>query len=209
MCSKKRYTCVSILSTHNTEYCKCLLIVVETTTRFICPINIAKITLVIMAGEKGTEIRDDKPVTSLSPNYINQHHMAVTLFEHTVYLLRIQLDCSSQLKTQLTPTGCNLAQDVNVWIDLNDDGKFDDSEIGAPYRWPVTSYMAEGIYDIQIYVPLIDSRYMKNGQHRMRISVSPSDYYQRLCGEHNYLETLEYMVTIIPRMKYSCKYSSV
>ncbi|CAF4218372.1 unnamed protein product, partial [Rotaria sp. Silwood2] len=182
---------------------------VETTTRFICPINIAKITLVIMAGEKGTEIRDDKPVTSLSPNYINQHHMAVTLFEHTVYLLRIQLDCSSQLKTQLTPTGCNLAQDVNVWIDLNDDGKFDDSEIGAPYRWPVTSYMAEGIYDIQIYVPLIDSRYMKNGQHRMRISVSPSDYYQRLCGEHNYLETLEYMVTIIPRMKYSCKYSSV
>ncbi|CAF4030022.1 unnamed protein product [Rotaria sordida] len=131
-----------------------------------------------MAGEKGTEIRDDKPTNALSTNNLNQHHMAITLFEHTVYLLRVQLDCSSQLRTELTSTGCNLAQDVNVWIDLNDDGKFDESEIGAPYRWPVTSYMAEGIYDIQIYVPLIDDRYIRNGPHRMRISVVPSNYYR-------------------------------
>ncbi|CAF4996413.1 unnamed protein product, partial [Rotaria sp. Silwood1] len=156
-----------------------------------------------MAGEKGTEIRDDKPTTSLASNYLNQHHMAVTLFEHTVYLLRIQLDCSSQLRTDLTPTGCNLAQDVNVWIDINDDGRFDDSEIGAPYRWPVTSYMAEGIYDIQIYVPLIGNRYMKNGPHRMRISVVPSEHYRGVCGYYDYNESREYMVTIVPRMKYS------
>ncbi|CAF4871237.1 unnamed protein product [Rotaria sp. Silwood1] len=156
-----------------------------------------------MAGEKGTEIRDDKPTNALSTNNLNQHHMAVTLFEHTVYLLRIQLDCSSQLKTELTSTGCNLAQDVNVWIDLNDDGKFDESEIGAPYRWPVTSYMAEGIYDIQIYVPLIDGRYIRNGPHRMRISVVPSNYYRSTCVDYDYNESREYMVTIIPRMKYS------
>ncbi|CAF1360183.1 unnamed protein product, partial [Rotaria sordida] len=136
----------------------------------ICPLSVARINLVIMAGEKGTEIRDDKPTNT---NFLNQHHMAVTLFEHTVYLLRIQLDCSSQLRTELTATGCNLAQDVNVWIDLNDDGKFDESESGTPYRWPVTSYMAEGIYDIQIYVPLLDSRNIRNGPHKMRISVVP------------------------------------
>ncbi|CAF1490319.1 unnamed protein product [Rotaria sordida] len=156
-----------------------------------------------MAGEKGTEIRDDKPTNALSTNNLNQHHMAITLFEHTVYLLRVQLDCSSQLRTELTSTGCNLAQDVNVWIDLNDDGKFDESEIGAPYRWPVTSYMAEGIYDIQIYVPLIDDRYIRNGPHRMRISVVPSNYYRNTCNYYEYNESREYMVTIIPRMQYS------
>ncbi|CAF3216515.1 unnamed protein product [Rotaria sp. Silwood2] len=129
--------------------------------------------------------------------------MAVTLFEHTVYMLRIQLDCSSQWRTVLTATGCNLAQDVNVWIDLNDDGNFDQSEIGTPYRWPVTSYMAEGIYDIQIYVPALGNRYIRNGPHRMRIVVIPSEYYRRACRYHEYNQTREYMVTVIPRMKYS------
>ncbi|CAF5154929.1 unnamed protein product, partial [Rotaria sp. Silwood1] len=36
------------------------------TTPFVCPLSIARINLVIMAGEKGTEIRDDKPTTSLA-----------------------------------------------------------------------------------------------------------------------------------------------
>ncbi|CAF1056861.1 unnamed protein product [Rotaria sordida] len=173
---------------------------VPPTTPAICPLSVARINLVIMAGEKGTEIRDDKPTNT---NFLNQHHMAVTLFEHTVYLLRIQLDCSSQLRTELTATGCNLAQDVNVWIDLNDDGKFDESESGTPYRWPVTSYMAEGIYDIQIYVPLLDSRNIRNGPHKMRISVVPSNYYRSTCAAYEYNEAREYSVTIIPRMKYS------
>ncbi|CAF3164562.1 unnamed protein product [Rotaria sp. Silwood2] len=162
-----------------------------------------------MAGEKGTEIRDDKPMSSLTLGYQNQHHMGVTLFEHTVYLLRIQLDCSSQLRTELTETGCNLAQDVNVWLDLNDDEHFDQSEVVAPYRWPVTSYMAEGIYDIQLHVPTLDSGYVRNRPHRMHITIVPSDYYQRQCGYYVFNETREYMVTIIPRMKYSGKHSSV
>lgn len=161
-----------------------------------------------MAGEKGTEIRDDQPSTPLAP-YQNQHHIAVTLFEHTVYLIRIQLDCSTQLRTELTANGCNLAQDVNVWIDLNDDGKFDQSEMGAPHRWPVTSYLAEGIYDMQIYVPAADSLYGRNRQHKMRIAVTPSEYYQTMCASHVNSETREYLVTIIPRMKYSSKCSSI
>ncbi|CAF2949744.1 unnamed protein product [Rotaria sp. Silwood2] len=293
------------------------------TTPFVCPLSIAKIILVIMAGEKGTEIRDDKPMTSLSPNYINQHHMAVTLFEHTVYLLRIQLDCSSQLKTELTPTGCNLGQDVNVWVDLNDDGRFDESEVGAPYRWPVTSYMAEaldatptsvvphnvpcspdvgklilvvmagehktqirddqstraqltgntrihqhlsivlyedtvyllriqlectgsrdsysagnncnlphdvaawldlnndgtfsdtenaapyrwpltsyipqGVYDLQIYVPNIDGAKTKSGPHRLRLDVTLNEQYRQKCGKSYYRETREYNVTIVKK----------
>ncbi|CAF3970148.1 unnamed protein product [Rotaria sp. Silwood1] len=184
-------------------------IVAETTALPACSLSIARITLVLMAGEKGTEIRDDKSWSEIKLSHENQHHTAVTLFEQTVYILRIRLDCSSQLRTELTETGCNLAQDVNVWIDLNNDGNFDQSEIRAPYRWPVTSYMAEGIYDIQIHVPALNSRYMTSEAHRMRISITPSDYYERQCGHLEYSEQREYRVTIIPRMKYSGKCSSV
>ena len=159
-----------------------------------------------MAGERGTQIRDDTPSTAVLNEYQNRHHMAVTLFEHTVYLLRIQLDCSWQLDQELFENGCNLAQDVNVWVDLNNDGIFDSSEVGAPYRWPVTSYMAQGIYDIQIYVPLLNSNFMRTGQHRMRVVVMSTDHYRRLCGRVDYNETREYTINIIPRARYSGKY---
>lgn len=162
-----------------------------------------------MAGERGTEIRDDKPQNTLVSDYQNQHHLAVTIYENTVYLLRIQLDCSWQLDSDLFEHGCNLAQDVIVWIDLNDDGRYDESEIAAPYRWPVTSYMPQGIYDLQIYVPLIDDRYTKTIQHRMRIVAVSSENYRRVCGRIDYNETRDYTVNIIPRTGYLGKYSYV
>lgn len=162
-----------------------------------------------MAGERGSEIRDDKPASTLLNDYQNQHHLAVTIHENTVYLLRVQLDCAWQLNTDLFEHGCNLAQDVNVWIDLNNDGRFDESEIGAPYRWPVTSYMPQGVYDLQIYAPLIDSKYMRTGQHRMRLVVASSENYRRICGRTDYNETRDYTVNIIPRTGYLGKYYCV
>jgi hypothetical protein len=135
--------------------------------------------------------------------------MAITLYEHTVYLLRIQLDCASQLNRELFENGCNLAQDVNVWIDINGDGQFDKSEIGAPYRWPVTSYMAHGIYDLQIYIPIINDNYIRTRQHRMRIVVMQNENYQRTCGRTDYNETRDYTVNIVPRIRHLGKYYSI
>ncbi|UJR23071.1 hypothetical protein I4U23_026095 [Adineta vaga] len=168
----------------------------------ICSQNTAQISLVLMAGERGTEIRDDLPTNTLLHDYYNRHHLAVTLYENTVYLIRIQLDCAWQLNTELFENGCNLAQDVNLWFDVNDDGRFDQTEIGAPYRWPVTSYMAQGIYDLQIAVPLVDERRLRTGQHRMRIVVTHTDSYRRTCGRNDYNETREYTVNVISRGGY-------
>lgn len=175
----------------------------------VCPLSFAKIILVLMAGEKGTQIRDDRPKNNYVLNDPKQHHMSVTLMERTIYLIRIQLDCTSQLRTDLTPTGCNLAQDVGVSIDLNNDGRFDENEIGSPYRWPVTSYLPEGIYDLQIHVPAIDSTYMRNEPHLMRIVVIPSSYYRESCGYSDYREVREYSLNIIPKVRYSSKCSSL
>ncbi|CAF1027283.1 unnamed protein product [Adineta steineri] len=168
----------------------------------ICSIPSPRIILVIMAGEVGTEIRDDKVYTALN-TYENQHHMGVTLYENTIYLLRVQLACPTQLSTELTETGCNLAQEVNVWVDWNDDGNFDASEIGAPHLWPVTSYLPQGVYDIQLNIPLIDERYIANRSHRMRIVVTPDENYRRTCGNYQqYSERREYDVNIISRSSY-------
>lgn len=161
-----------------------------------------------MAGERGTEIRDDHAANVISNDYQGRHHMAVTIYEHTVYLFRVQLDCSWQLNADLFANGCNLAQEVKVWVDLNNDGRFDESEIGTPYHWPVTSYMPQGIYDLQIYIPLIDDRYMKTGQHRMRLVVASSENYRRICGRTDYNETRDYSINIIPRTGYIGKYPS-
>ena len=162
----------------------------------------AKIVLVLMAGEKGTQIRDDLVGKNVIGEYDNRHHMSVNIYENTIYLLRIQLDCPTQLNTELSRTGCNLAQDVQVLIDINDDGRFDQSEIGSPYLWPLTSYLTEGIYDIQVNVPRIDQRYSGRGRHRMRLLVTPSEAYRRSCGRDQIDEIREYMVNIIPRGTY-------
>lgn len=154
-----------------------------------------------MAGEKGTEIRDDLPRISENSPYENEHHQAVTLFENTIYLIRVQLDCRTQLDTELTRTGCNLAQDVFIAIDRNHDGRFDETEMGTPYRWPVTSYMAEGVYDLQLHVPTIQDTYTRQETSRMRIFVLPSNYYIRNCGYTAYNETREYEVTVIPTQR--------
>jgi hypothetical protein len=173
----------------------------------LCTQNTAQTSLVLMAGERGTEIRDDRSTSALSPDHTNQHHLAVTLYEHTVYLLRIQLDCFWQLNRDLFENGCNLAQDVQVWIDVDDDDEhFDQSVIGAPYRWPVTSYMAQGIYDLQISIPQIDGNRVRTGQHRMRIVVAHTDHYRRTCGRSDHKETREYTANIVSRGGYSGKY---
>ncbi|UJR08012.1 hypothetical protein I4U23_012290 [Adineta vaga] len=156
----------------------------------------------IQKGESGFDGRDDLARNTLTNDHRNQHHLAVTLYEHTIYLLRIQLDCPSQLKTELTETGCNLAQDVNVFLDLNDDGRYDSAEIGAPHRWPVTSYLPDGIYDLQVHIPYLDDRYVTSRQHRMRIVVAPSDHYRRICGKSDYTEERNYYVNIISKTSF-------
>ena len=183
----------------------CLLIVVESSSPSVhrstpCLMSVGEIVLVLMAGERGTEIRDDLPQNALSTSSASEHHRSVTLYEHTIYLLRIQLDCSGQMSTGLSARGCNLAQHVNAWIDLNNDGHFSQSESAAHHRWPVGSYLPEGIYDLQVYVPRIDGTHLAKGPHTMRLIVSPTQSYTSYCHRTDYNQTRDYTVNILPRI---------
>ncbi|CAF5184597.1 unnamed protein product, partial [Rotaria sp. Silwood1] len=150
---------------------------------------VGKLILVVMAGEHRTQIRDDEStraaLTGKTPNY---QHLAIVLYEDTVYLLRIQLECTGTQDRDSVGNNCNLPHDVAAWIDLNDDGKFSDTENAAPHRWPLTSYVPQGIYDLQIYVPDIDGARTKSGPHRMRLDVTLNEQYRQKCGKNYYRE---------------------
>ncbi|CAF2952589.1 unnamed protein product [Rotaria sp. Silwood2] len=156
-----------------------------------------------MAGEQGSHIRDDTLLNTVIREDHNRHHMAVTLYENTIYRIRIQLDCDERSARASFKLSCNLAQDVNVLIDLNGDGIFDESESHVPHRWPLRSTMTIGIYDLEIPVPSINERSMRGGSHLMRVVVKSSDEYIRKCGRSDYSETREYTINIISKVTYS------
>jgi len=154
--------------------------------------------LVIMAGQQGTEIRDETPSNTAIGNYQNRH-ITVTLYESSVNVLRIQLDCAQQYRDDSLNYGCSLDYRVNVWIDLNDDGKFDAVENRLLHQSLIHSKKAPGTYDLEICLPLIDGTNTKAGQHRMRLSLMPSKDYRKKCGKTDYTETREYTVNIVPK----------
>lgn len=151
-----------------------------------------------MAGEYRTQIRDD-PSTKAVMNRDNRYerHLTIVLYEDTVYLLRIQLECNRLRGRDYYRTNCTLPYDIYASIDLNNDGNFADSENASPYRWPIASYIPEGIYDLQLYVPVIDGREIRSGPHRMRLAVSLDEQYRQKCGNNYFTETREYNVTIV------------
>lgn len=153
-----------------------------------------------MTGEIGTHIRDDTPLNTLIGDNQNRHHLAVTLYENTVYRIRIQLDCDRPSSKGSYDINCNLAQDVNIFIDHNNDGKFDDSESHVPHRWPLLNSMGLGIYDLDVSIPSINDWNMKAGAHRMRVVVMPSEEQNRKCGRTGSQEVREYTFNIIPRV---------
>jgi hypothetical protein len=157
--------------------------------------------LILIGGELGTEIRDETLTNALSNEYQKRHSHTVTLFGYAVYLLRVQFDCPRQYGSNLLETDCTLAHHVDVWIDLNDDGKFDESENRVYRRSQIDSETPEYTYDLQILIPAIDGTGTKAGTHRMRIRLMRSEAYQKQCGKTEHSETREYTVNIIQRKR--------
>lgn len=163
-----------------------------------CVSNVGKLILVVMAGEYRTQIRDDPSTRAvISRDTPHEQHLTIILYEDTIYLLRIQLECTQKWAGTYFKTNCTLPYDANVWIDLNDDGTFDDTENATPYRWPITSYIPQGVYDLQLYIPLLGGGTVKSGPHLMRLVVTLNEQYREKCGNDFYTETREYNVSIV------------
>ncbi len=155
-----------------------------------------------MAGEHGTQIRDNIRTNTLLNENQNRHHLAVSLYENTVYRIRIELSCFQDSNRGLSGSNCNLAKDVDVSIDLNNNGVYEASESRTPQRWPLLSSMPLGIYDWEIRIPAINEQYTTIGSHQMRIIVTPSDEYVKKCGNSDSTETRYYTVNVISKTRH-------
>jgi hypothetical protein len=155
--------------------------------------------LVQMAGQQGTEIRDETATKAALSIYLNRQYITVTLYESSVNMLRIQLDCAQQYRDDSLDYGCSLAYQIDVLIDLNDDGKFDEVENRVHHRSLAHSQGSRGTYDLEVCIPLIDGTNTKAGSHRMRLGLISSEDYRRKCGGTDYSETREYTVNVVPK----------
>ena len=163
----------------------------------ICSIRPARIMLVSMTGHQNTEIRDQAPANAVISDNQNRHLIDVTLYESSVNVLRVQLDCAQQSDNDLLNDSCSLTYHINVWIDLNDDGKFDDLESRAHHPLLISSQGQHGTYHLEICIPPIDDTNTKVGRHRMYLSLVPSDDYRKACSSIDFSEIREYTVNII------------
>lgn len=154
-----------------------------------------------MGGELNTQIRDERLTNALSNEYEKQQQHTITLFGDAVYLLRVQFDCPRQQGSNLFETDCTPAHHVDVWIDLNNDGKFDASENRVYRRSRLDDETPEYTYDLQLLIPPIDAINTNAGTHKMRIKLIRSEPYQKKCGKNEHSETREYTVNIIQRKK--------
>ena len=171
----------------------------------VCSQENGAIVLVLMAGEQGTHIRDDTPANTLIGQNQNRHHLSVRLYEKSVYRVRIQLDCHTSSSRSTLKKNCNLAQDVNICIDFNDNQRCEQAESLVDHRWPLRSSMPLGIYDFQVLMPTIDGVKITAASHRMRVTVTNSEEYRRKCAQINYSETRDYTIDLLARARHTGK----
>lgn len=166
--------------------------------KFICSPNVGKIQLILIGGELGTQIRD---TTGTNVEYEKRNQHDITLFGDAVYLLRLQFECPRKSGTDLIETDCTPAHHADIYIDLNDDGKFDESENRVYRRTRIDDETPEYTFDLQILIPPIDAINIKAGIHKMRVKLIRSEPYQKQCGKNEHSEIREYMVNIIQRKR--------
>lgn len=166
-----------------------------------CQLNVGRIARVQMTGEEGSYILDDRRKNT---NDQNRQYLTITLYEDTTYRLNIQFLCGRQLNRASASTICDVDQNINVWIDFNDNG-FEESERRIVSYSSSDRYRSSGQYDLDISIPSIDERYIKSGYHRMRLSATINKDYRRTCSKVRIRQIRDYTVHILPKARYQGK----
>lgn len=158
-------------------------------------------------GEQGTLIDDQAQQCSPTNNYRDQQDLAVTLFDDTSYTLRIELFCvqrwgydnSFSRDSSLFDTICTRGQFLDVWIDFDNDGMFNEvnERLTSVDSYRDTNRRAQ--HDVRIDIPRISSRSFVGGQHRMRIVLSQDERNRRPCYSSGYGEARDYLVQIVSK----------
>jgi hypothetical protein len=170
----------------------------------ICSAGNRAIFSVKLFGEQNTMIDDGKTQCSSIKNYEDETHLVAKLFDNQIYTLQIQLYCvkpsdyenSYRLDPYFDETNCNTPHYLDVWIDLNNDGRFDDNT--EQFRDDQCDYgCIKTVYDFSISIPGVDGRNIIEGSHRMRVLLTRDYNNRKSCYSVGYGEARDYTIQIV------------
>lgn len=155
-------------------------------------------------------IHDDIRRCSSMNNYEDRSHLVVKLFDNTNYMLRIQLYCvessdygsSYGQNPYLVNTNCNVPHYIDVWIDLNNDGHFDESKERFIQNDQRNGGYIDREYDLSFAISQIDAENYRDGPHRMRIVMTTEETNRKPCYSTGHGEVRDYTVDIIRKQYY-------
>lgn len=171
----------------------------------ICSSGSGGIFSVQLSGEQNTMINDEITRCNSLNNYEDQSRLVVRLFDTTVYMLRIQLYCVeswNQQDSSFLQTNCNSVHHLGVWIDLNNDGNFDETRERFLHNYQINGVSIRRDYDLSIFISQIDGQNYLDGPHRMRIVLARNENDLKPCYNNGYGEARDYTIHIIPKHYY-------
>ena len=122
----------------------------------------------------------------------------------TINLVQISGASGTRIYDDNSKTQLTVSLYDNIWIDYNDNQYEDEGETQLFQRYQSnTNNQNRNSYDFELYIPTINQREIRGGVHRMRLTVTPDDEYERECGLNNHKETREYTVNIVPKTTYT------
>ena len=175
----------------------------------ICSAGSRAIFSVKLSGEQNTMIDDEKTRCSSMKNYEDETHLVAKLFDNNIYTLHIQLYCvkpwdyenSYREDPSFDETNCNTPHYLDVWIDLNNDGRFDENT--EQFRDDQCDYgCIKTDYHFSIIIPQVDGRNIIEGSHRMRVLLTRDYNNRKSCYSVGYGEARDYTVHIITKHLY-------
>lgn len=150
-------------------------------------------------------INDEIKRCSSLNNYEDRSQSVVRLFDTTVYMLRIQLYCIQQWNNnnlRQQDSSCSLAHYLGVWIDLNNDGNFDETRERFLHNHQINGIYDRRDYELSLFIPQTDGVNYPDGPHRMRIVLVRDENNLKSCYHDGYGEARDYTVHIIPKPYY-------
>jgi hypothetical protein len=165
---------------------------------------------VSLSGERSTEIRDGIKKCNSVDNYNDRSDQVATLYDNSAYTLRIELYCVQQWGNENSynedssyfETMCRNPHYLDVWIDFNNDGVFDESSERIVSSDWYGDDRRTNQYDLSITIPNINGRNHLDGQHRMRIVLTQDGRYRKPCQNTGYGEARDYTVQIVRKPGY-------
>lgn len=163
--------------------------------------QIGRLTLVQLAGEFETRFQDDTRLATASTEQHFQLYRTARVFENMHYSLQVQLSCRGLIGLDSEQNICELSQDISAWVDFNQNGQLDRGETFSLSRTQFKRRSAVNMYDLELYIPVVDEISVKSGTTTLLLTVIPSEQFKKACGKSGQEEIRNYALIIEPRRR--------